>query len=155
MKTFPIFLECLSILFLLHCAHMEAPSGGPKDETPPQLSGIFPAPGSVNVPLKLEVKLEFTEWIQRSWVNLPFISQVTLSPALARKLIFKVKENSIYITSNSSLQPNTTYILSVNNSISDLNNQRLKKNFHLISRNLKVTFFFFAILANLEVSRNL
>jgi len=42
---------------------MEAPSGGPKDETPPEVTGIVPAPGSVGVARTSSIQISFSEKI--------------------------------------------------------------------------------------------
>ena len=50
-------------LLLLSCAVVKAPSGGPKDETPPEVTGILPVPGSVNVDRNSSVQIVFSEKI--------------------------------------------------------------------------------------------
>jgi hypothetical protein len=40
---------------------MEAPAGGPKDETPPELVGILPVPGSTGVDRDSSIKIAFSE----------------------------------------------------------------------------------------------
>jgi len=42
---------------------MEAPSGGPKDETPPEPAGILPVPGSAGVDRDSSIKIAFSEKI--------------------------------------------------------------------------------------------
>jgi hypothetical protein len=51
----------IAALIFLSCAVMEAPSGGPKDETPPELAGILPLPGSTGVDRDSSVEISFSE----------------------------------------------------------------------------------------------
>lgn len=48
-------------LAFVSCAVMEAPSGGPKDETKPELVGIMPVPGSTGVARDSSIKITFSE----------------------------------------------------------------------------------------------
>ncbi len=50
-----------AILVFVSCAVMEAPSGGPKDETPPEPGGILPVPGSTGVDRDSSIKITFSE----------------------------------------------------------------------------------------------
>jgi hypothetical protein len=50
-------------LTLVSCAVMEAPSGGPKDETPPKPTGILPVPGSAGVDRASSIRISFSEKI--------------------------------------------------------------------------------------------
>ncbi len=122
----------LAFLFLGGCAHIEAPPGGPEDKTPPYLMAVFPEPGAVNVPLELNVQLEFSEWMSSRFADLNYVHQITLSPILPRKLKFEVKGKKVRVYSNSKLEPNTTYILSVNNGLTDMQNQALANPFQLV-----------------------
>jgi hypothetical protein len=50
-------------LALVSCAVIENPSGGPKDETPPKVLGIEPAPGSAGVDRSSSIRITFSEKI--------------------------------------------------------------------------------------------
>ena len=67
-------------LFVADCATSIAPQGGPEDKYPPRVAGVFPAPGAVNVPMELNVHLQFDEWIAASVSR----SAVTISPPLEK-----------------------------------------------------------------------
>ncbi|MFC1584700.1 Ig-like domain-containing protein [Fibrobacterota bacterium] len=114
--------------FLCHCAHIERPPGGPEDTESPFITAVYPEPGSLNQPRRLNLKFEFSEWILKDLAQ----NKVFISPALSQKLQFKVKGNLVEITSGSLLDSNTTYILSVSNSVSDLHRQKIKKSYNLI-----------------------
>ncbi|MBF0430128.1 MAG: Ig-like domain-containing protein [Fibrobacteria bacterium] len=117
----------LSGLFL-GCAHIEAPPGGPEDITHPTLSAVFPKPGAVNQSMELDVRLEFSEWVNKTLKQ----SDIFISPALPRQLKYKVNGKMITVNCASRLDSNTTYIISVKNGIKDLHNLPLEKNFNLI-----------------------
>lgn len=48
-------------LVFIACAVMEPPSGGPKDETPPVLTGILPVPGSTGIDRNSSIRISFSE----------------------------------------------------------------------------------------------
>lgn len=50
-------------LAITACAVMEPPEGGPKDEDPPVLTGILPAPGSTGVDRDSSIRITFSEKI--------------------------------------------------------------------------------------------
>jgi hypothetical protein len=50
-------------LAFMACAVMEPPEGGPKDETPPEVAGIVPAPGSTRVDRNSSIRISFSEKI--------------------------------------------------------------------------------------------
>ncbi len=116
------------LLCLSTCAHVEAPPGGPEDVTSPQLKGISPNPGALNQPKDLKVMLEFTEWVKDDLHR----NKVFISPALPQKLKFNFKGKKIEVTCGSPLKEETTYILTIINSIQDLHRHHLKKSYQLV-----------------------
>ncbi len=48
-------------LAFVACAVMEPPSGGPKDETPPAVTGILPVPGSTGIDRNSSIRISFSE----------------------------------------------------------------------------------------------
>ncbi len=50
-------------LALLSCAVMKPPEGGPKDETPPEVIGILPVPGTSGVDRNSPIRIVFSEKI--------------------------------------------------------------------------------------------
>jgi hypothetical protein len=62
MKLRKVLLLTAALAFL-SCAVMEAPSGGPKDEIPPEVIGILPVPGSSGVDRNSRIQIAFSEKI--------------------------------------------------------------------------------------------
>lgn len=110
-----IFLMALS---LYQCAQRGAPTGGPKDETPPVLLSSSPESGTTNFNQK-NIVLEFDEYVvtknlrKQLIISPPMNNFPTISPTSASK---KLKINI-----SDTLKPNTTYVLNFGNSIQDNN----------------------------------
>lgn len=116
-----------SLFVLVACATSVAPQGGPEDKYPPRVSGVFPAPGTVNVPPELNVHLQFDEWIASSVPR----SAVTISPPLEKKLRFEVDGDELFIRSKARLDENTTYTLTIANGLKDLRGNAIAEPFRL------------------------
>lgn len=113
-------LRVLALLFfafvLWNCATSVAPGGGPEDKYPPRVAGVYPAPNSTNMPLELNVHLQFDEWIATSVPR----SAVMISPPLEKKLKFEVDGDELFVTSKARLDSNTTYTVTIANGLKDL-----------------------------------
>lgn len=114
-------------LFVADCATSIAPQGGPEDKYPPRVAGVFPAPGSVNVPPELNVHLQFDEWIAASVPR----SAVTISPPLEKRLKFEVDGDELFIRSKARLDENTTYTLTIASGLKDLRGNAIAEPFRL------------------------
>lgn len=110
------FLLILS-LSLLKCAQPVTPTGGEKDTSPPILTGTNPLPKSTNTSPKI-IEFLFDE-------NLQFNSpekQIIISPIPKYKpQIIKSNKSFKIKFQDSSLLPNQTYSINLNDGISDLN----------------------------------
>jgi uncharacterized protein (DUF2141 family) len=96
---------------------MEAPPGGPVDTKRPYVAAVFPAPDTVNAPLKLKAQIVFSEWVAPDAER----GKVYLNPPLNRRLKAKLHGNMLEITSAADLDTNTTYTLGILETIKDLN----------------------------------
>ena len=78
----PVAIILGTMIFSHSCANTTTPpSGGPKDTIPPVLTEVFPAPGSINVPVsKTKLVLEFNEY-----VTVKDGKSLFLSPPLEKK----------------------------------------------------------------------
>jgi uncharacterized protein (DUF2141 family) len=110
------------------CAHTEAPPGGPADSTRPYLATVYPQPGATGVPLELKARLGFSEWLDPSAGK----GKVYLSPAPARKLKTELHGDEMEVTSTSSLDSGTTYVLGVLGTVKDLHGWPLESPYQLI-----------------------
>lgn len=114
-------------LFVADCATSIAPQGGPEDKYPPRVAGVFPAPGAVNVPMELNVHLQFDEWIAASVSR----SAVTISPPLEKRLKFEVDGDELFVRSKARLDENTTYTLTIASGLKDLRSNAIAEPFRL------------------------
>jgi len=109
---------CVVLLLVLvaSCANPVAPSGGPRDETPPSVVRTQPVRDTVNVPTSTEAfRIEFSEYIERS--SLPEALSVT--PTFEQRPQFSWSGRSVEIEFPSPLRDSTTYIFSLDATLSD------------------------------------
>jgi hypothetical protein len=136
MKNVRIFTGFSFILFLIllqqalvqtSCANIIPPAGGTRDSLPPVLVSAKPADSSKNFKDK-RIVLTFDEYVEIQDVqkNLLVSPIPKITPTVERKL------NTITIGIRDTLQPNTTYTFDFGNSIKDLNEGNVFKNFSYI-----------------------
>jgi len=114
------------IVILASCAKVVAPTGGPKDTTPPKLVRSTPAFRSTNFKGK-EVIITFNKFIQPlKDAN----NQVIISPPPEKQPEMRLKGKSIVIKFGEDLKPNSTYNIYFGDAIQDLNESNIKKNFY-------------------------
>jgi len=132
MKNNPNILLILIILIILvqifSCASVVPPSGGPEDTMPPRIMGTTLIPNSVNQSVKLDLTLQFDEWI----VQKPPNGAVAISPPISGRLRLKANGDKLRIYSTEPLDSNTTYTLTVTNAIKDLRDNPLEKPFQIL-----------------------
>jgi hypothetical protein len=113
-------------VILASCAKVVAPTGGPKDTTPPKLVRSTPAFRSINFKGK-EVTITFNKFIQPlKDAN----NQVIISPPPEKQPEMRLKGKSIVIKFGEELKPNSTYNIYFGDAIQDLNESNIKKNFY-------------------------
>jgi hypothetical protein len=121
-----IIITLAIVAFLASCAKVVAPTGGPKDLTPPKLVHSTPAFKSINFKGK-EVVITFNKFIQPlKDAN----NQVIISPPPEKQPELKLKGKSIIIRFGENLKPNSTYNIYFGDAILDLNEGNIKKNFY-------------------------
>lgn len=100
---------------LQQCAKQTAPTGGPKDETPPTLIKSSPTHEQINV-TKDEIELTFDELVQLNNAR----DQLIITPGVGKKIEATARKNRVSIKFNSELKPNTTYSINFREAIQDL-----------------------------------
>lgn len=129
-----VVLISLTILIILKivvlssgCANIVPPQGGLRDSLPPVLLGSKPADSTKNFTGD-RITLSFDEYIEIQDVqkNLVISPVPKVTPNVERRL------TNIEIKLRDTLQPNTTYTLDFGNSIKDLNEGNIFKNFTYI-----------------------
>lgn len=118
------FLLLFGILLCVSCAQQVAPTGGPKDETPPVVLGETPANLSTNF-VGNQIKIDFDEFIQLRSTS----EQVLISPPVQRLPVFQLKKKSLILKFEEELKPNTTYTINFGEAIRDNNEGNILANY--------------------------
>ena len=113
------------LLFLLSCANVTAPTGGPKDTIPPTLLTSIPKNEQTNYPGK-GVTLEFDELLKLKNPK----EEIIITPAV-KDPKFTVKKNLFQIEFEEKLSDSTTYSIAFREAIQDLNEGNPAEDLHL------------------------
>ena len=97
------------------CANAVAPTGGPKDNTPPKVVATVPENHSVNFVGK-KIEITFDEYITLDNAN----QNVMISPPLSEKPDIKLKNKTVVVKFKEPLAENTTYTIDFGAAIKDL-----------------------------------
>lgn len=111
-------LTAFAAAFILSCANIARPTGGPIDTTPPVFVKSNPKPNQLNFN-KSKIEIEFDEIIQ---VDKP-TEKVIVSPAQKNMPQIQTSGRKVIVELQDSLIPNTTYTIDFSDAISD-NNER-------------------------------
>ena len=111
-------LTAFAAAFILSCANIARPTGGPIDTTPPVFVKSNPKPNQLNFN-KNKIEIEFDEIIQ---VDKP-TEKVIVSPAQKNMPQIQTSGRKVIVELQDSLIPNTTYTIDFSDAISD-NNER-------------------------------
>jgi uncharacterized protein (DUF2141 family) len=106
------------------CANIIPPTGGPRDSLPPVLLNATPADSTLKFAGK-KIVLNFNEFVQIDNVQ----QNLLVSPVPLVNPTVESKLKTITITIRDTLKPNTTYALDFGNSIKDVNEGNIYKNF--------------------------
>ena len=102
-------------LFIYSCANQSSPTGGPKDEDPPQLVSSDPSQGEINFTGD-KVILEFDEFIKTDNPK----EQILITPRIEQDYTFKYKKNRVIITFDEPLKDSTTYSINFREGVKDI-----------------------------------
>ena len=110
---------CLGLLLVAflaqRCANAVAPTGGPKDTTPPVVVAAVPENQSTHF-IGKKIEITFDEFITLENAN----QNVMISPPLKEKLDIKLKNKTVVVKFKENLVPNTTYTINFGSAIKDL-----------------------------------
>lgn len=124
-KNILIIIFALSSLYYISCANQVAPTGGAKDVSSPAVLQSEPADKSVSFQGD-KIVLKFDEYVRLKNVK----NEILISPFMKEKPTFKVKGKSLEIKfAEEELQPNMTYTINFGNSIVDITEGNVMKNF--------------------------
>ncbi len=121
------FVWIAVLIFLHQCAHVVAPSGGPKDETPPQIIESSPPLQATNFKAG-KITIEFDEYIQLKDMN----SNLLVSPPMEEEPEIMVKGKTLHIELLSDLQDSTTYNIFMGDAVCDYNEANPISNFQYV-----------------------
>jgi len=112
----PLFWVAVLAWLAAGCAQVGTPSGGPKDETPPQLLGAQPPVGSTDV-RPTSLTLTFDEYVKAG----QWRSQLLVSPPIDGAMDLIVRGREIELTWDGDLRDSTTYVVQFGDGIADVN----------------------------------
>lgn len=116
----------LSLLFLTGCAAVNAPEGGPRDETKPVLRETTPKNGSTNFKDKT-ITLIFNEDVQPKDLG----KELIMTPNTGTSYSVRNDRESISLIFDKNLEPNTTYLLDFRQGIVDVTESNPAENVRL------------------------
>jgi len=113
-------LSITALIIVYSCAAIQGPSGGPKDETPPELVQTIPSGGSIHFKGE-QVELIFSEFIDANSIE----KAIHVLPILpeAPKIIYKGRR--VFVEFPDTLIENQTYIISIGRTLKDEHNVAL------------------------------
>ncbi len=120
-------LVILVALLLKACANVSSPTGGKKDETPPELVRTQPQEKSRNFKGQT-LELVFNEFIQID--NLK--QELLITPDIQGNYEFKPIKNGLRLVFDKPFLPNTTYTFNFRNAIKDVTEKNIAENTKLV-----------------------
>ncbi|WP_207429554.1 Ig-like domain-containing domain [Pedobacter sp. SYSU D00535] len=120
-----VFIKQIFAFFLLSgCASIQAPTGGPKDTTPPKILEESPKNFTVNFKAD-EINIVFDEFFK---LNEAF-KEISLSPAVDKIPEYRIRKKTLNIRLQDTLERNTTYTINFGRAIGDYNENNILKNY--------------------------
>lgn len=120
-----MILTAFTAAFILSCANIARPTGGPTDTTPPVFVRSNPKPNQLNFN-KNKIEIEFDEIIQ---IDKP-TEKVIVSPAQKNMPQIRTSGRKVIVELQDSLIPNTTYTIDFSDAIADNNEKNPLYNFN-------------------------
>jgi hypothetical protein len=115
------------LVILAQCAKIGAPSGGPKDIAPPVILKSKPLNKSTNFNGK-HIELTFDEFINYQGMS----QELVVSPPMEENPEIRMRGKTLIIEFLDELRENTTYTLSFGETIKDLNEGNIQRNFEFV-----------------------
>ena len=128
-KSFPVTVAFCCFLFTVftQCAKVGSPTGGPKDENPPQVTESIPLNKQKNWSSK-EIEITFDEFIALKNLN----DELIVSPPLKERPVVRIRNKTLVIELKEDLRDSTTYTLNFGNAIADNNEGNLLPDFEFV-----------------------
>lgn len=110
----PLLTPILLGALLSSCATPVPPSGGPRDETPPEIVETLPPADAVNVDRET-IRITFSEYVNES----AFAQAFSITPAFDRQPEFAWSGRTVVIHMPDQLRENTTYVITLDTNLQD------------------------------------
>ena len=114
------------LLFLAGCANIAMPTGGPRDETPPELVSSNPSNNQRNFSGKT-IELTFNEDIKLKDPK----EEILIIPSIGKNTLFTVKKKKLVIQPELNWQRNTTYSINFREGVQDITEGNPADNLHI------------------------
>ena len=114
-------------LICIHCAVVEAPPGGPVDNTPPDILTTIPESNSIGIEKNSVFKITFSESMNHDLTE----KAIFLSPVFWDYPTYKWSGKILTIIPPENLKDNTTYILTIGAGAIDINGNKLGKSLNM------------------------
>lgn len=114
------------LLFLAGCANIVMPTGGPRDETPPELVSSNPSNNQRNFSGKT-IELTFNENIKLKDPK----EEILIIPSIGKNTLFTVKKKKLVIQPELNWQRNTTYSINFREGVQDITEGNPADNLHI------------------------
>ncbi len=126
-RILQILISFFFALFLWNCAKTGTIEGGPRDKKPPVVIKSKPLNGALNFTGD-KVEITFDEYIKPEAIS----EEMVISPPQKERIETTMRGKTLVIDIQDSLWENTTYTLSFGQSIMDLNEGNVLKNYEFI-----------------------
>ena len=114
-------------LFLISCASVQSPTGGPRDTIQPVIVKEIPKKLTRNF-TGSEIEIEFDEFVKLS----NEFTEISVSPSMDIPPVYKAKKEILKISFEEALQKNTTYTINFGKAIADVNEGNILKNYSYV-----------------------
>ncbi len=125
------FIQLILLYLLVNaCANPLAPTGGPRDETPPSVVEEESSPNFQTKFEKQRIELTFDEWVQ---VN-DIFQQVVVSPPLEKPLDITLKKKTVRVdfADEEELKKDVTYTINFGEAVKDLTEKNPAENLRFV-----------------------
>ena len=125
-RLYIYLLSLIPIVITISCARPQAPTGGPKDEAPPELLESNPTSGTLMFDGK-KISMEFNEYIE--FDNLK--RELTITPKINEDYEYKYNKKTVELD-NLQLEDSTTYTFNFGVGVTDITEKNPAENLLLI-----------------------
>jgi hypothetical protein len=126
-RIFHILVAFFLLLLLVTCAKIGSPTGGPKDVTPPFIEKSKPLNRSIGYKGK-KIEITFDEFIRSEAIS----QEMIVSPPMEERPEIRMRGKTLVIEWQEELHDSTTYTFSFGESIKDLNEGNVLRNFEFV-----------------------